>query len=270
MRLSRQRNSRTITVATCVAMTAAAAAVGIQAAANADTSQRPQRDRTATVVVQSNAHGKVLTAAPWVTDKNALVRLARPTGVPRGGQPAIPQRGQAAARLSEQFGTQSGGVSHADRNQWLYPSGRTSVTPPQGRPADLVATGSSYVYVPYLNYYASFTQSSSRVAWLGSAPLVADSIQHTDQWHADFFGISFVAKGAPEGATTKSDASSVDVQWTTTVNKNWYSEHAWDRVDFMPTDWFGQLYRIRHTVTGVFQFGSSFYTVEGDGRAFVW
>ncbi len=213
MRISWQRRSRKISVATCVAIAAATAAVGVQAAANADSSQQARREKaSATVVVQSSAHGKLLTAAPWVTDRNALVQVPRPTAVPSGGQPAIPPGRQAAARLSEQFGTQSGGVSHADRNQWLYPSGRTSITPPNGRPADLVATGSSYVYVPYLNYYASFTQSSSRVAWLGSAPLVADSIRHTDQWHADFFGISFVAKGAPEGATTKSDANSVDVQ----------------------------------------------------------
>jgi hypothetical protein len=197
-----------------------------------------------TVALSSDEHGRVLTAAPSVVDKVSLLRTA-----------SAPQ---APAALS-------GGPSASNRNQWVYPSART-----QGRDGELVALGSTYVEMPYLNYYAYFKNSSSRVAWLGTSPFVADNVTHTDQWHLDYFGGPFTASRTPAGAQIAADSGSIDVKWTTTVAGNWYSEHSWDQVDFMPVTWFGQIYRIRHTVTGTFQFGSSFYTVSADGRAFTW
>ncbi|GLZ36307.1 hypothetical protein Lesp02_84940 [Lentzea sp. NBRC 105346] len=157
----------------------------------------------------------------------------------------------------------------ANRNQTLSSQARNTISP-NGKPGDIVASGSSFVVVPYLNYFASFNQTTSKVAWLGTSPVVADSIQHTDSWHVDYFGGPYEAKGAPQGAQITGDTGSLDVAWSTTANQTWYSEHKWDRVDIAPPSWFGQIYRIKHTVTGTFQFGSSFYTVQADGRAFVW
>jgi hypothetical protein len=238
MRNTRLLRNRATVLLGCLLVAAAAAPV----VAHAGT---PRPAGGGTLVLWNDPHGQVRTAAAD-TGKDALMSAP----VEHAAAPAA--------------------TGTADRNQWLYPSGSAAITPPKGRPGTLQAAGSSYVYVPYLSYYAQFSQIHSKVAWLGASPLTADSIQHTDDLHVDFFGTGFSANGAPAGAVTTADGSSADVKWTTTVTGNWYSEHSWDKVTFMPASTFNELYRISHRVSGVFQFGSSFYTVTGEDKAFVW
>lgn len=235
MRKSRRR--RTVAVfAGLLAVTGLVAATLVQAnAAAADT-----------VVVLNNAHGEVLIAAPDLTDKSVLTSspLSHPANTATAAGPV-----------------------KATQNQWLYPTGTSSAGAADATKGTITAAGASYVVEPYLDYYATFNTTTSRVAWTGNAPFNADSVKQIDDWHVDYFGDPFTVTGAPTGATTTIGATSADVQWTTTEQNTWFSQHSWDSVSFQPSG-FGQIFRVRYDVTGVFQFGSAFYTVTGDDRFF--
>lgn len=235
MRKPRRRRT-VIVLAGLVAVAGLVAATLVQAnAATADT-----------VVVLSNAHGEVLVAAPDVTDKSAL------TSTP------LTQSQQKAA---------AAGPVKATQNQWLYPTGTAGAGAADAAKGTITAAGASYVVEPYLDYYAIFNSTTSRVAWTGNAPFNADSVKQVDDWHVDYFGDPFTVTGAPAGSTTTIGATSADVQWATTEQNTWFSQHSWDSVSFQPSG-FGQIFRVRYDVTGVFQFGSTFYTVTGDDRYF--
>jgi hypothetical protein len=156
---------------------------------------------------------------------------------------------------------------YPSRAQSLYPSGSTALSPAGGGHGQLVAAGSTSVNIPFLEYYAIFQQSASRVAWVGTRPLVADSTKHNDTWRVDYVAPGYIPQGVPPGATVHSDGGATEVTWTTTAQNTWYSEHSWPYLAFFPNQ-YGQLYRVRYSVTGVFQFGSAFYTVTGDATTF--
>lgn len=237
------------------------AAVAVVTVTRTDPGAAQQPDALAgKVVVWQNEHGKVLAAAPDVRDKRSL----RPVGT----KPVDTDRMMAASGAEAAAETGDGG--YPDRETWLYPVQSTSVSPQGGTGAAIEAAGGSNVVLPFLEYYATYTQSSSRVTWFGSAPFNADSVEHTDRWHVDFVGTGYNVYGTPPGAEVTTGPSSAEVRWTTSVEDNWYSEHTWDWLAFYPEDppLFGQVYRFGHEVTGVFQFGSSFYTVTGQAKTF--
>ena len=226
----------------------------------AESVARPAAPPVGKVVVWQDAHGRVLTAAPGVADKRSLV-AEKPI--------AVPAARQDRARTESGI-TAAAEAPYADRIERLYPRGTRSADPTGTKASTLEAAGGSHVVLPFLEYYATWTQISSRVTWFGSAPVAADSISHTDQWHVDFVGTGYDVWGAPPGASITTGPSWADVKWTSTVDDNWYSEHQWDFLAFYPEDppLFGQIYRMQHSVSGVFQFGSSFHTVSGDARLF--
>ncbi|GAA2613476.1 hypothetical protein GCM10010399_50410 [Dactylosporangium fulvum] len=230
-------------VLVCAAVAAGTGPAGAQA---------PDGQGSPLVRIVDGPHGHVAVAAGWVRDKAALDRPERSD--PGGPGPATPGAGPVVA----------------SNNQWLAGSRRTTARPRGGAPGLISASGRTFVQAPYLAYYASFTQTSSRVAWLGRSPWAADSIRHTDRWRVDSFGDPFTFAGAPDSAVARRDPGSLEVSWSTTVSGTWLSEHTWDRVDFMPTGHFGEVYRISHSVTGVFQFGSAFYQVDEEADAFTW
>jgi hypothetical protein len=198
-------------------------------------------DIPASVVTQAGPHGGVRTAGGG-KDRALLAGLDTPPAAPLGGAPAP-----------------------ANRNQQLASSARQSCGS-----GDVVVSGGSYVVVPYLNYYAVFTTNASKTAWTGAVPMVADSVTQQDVWRIDFFGDGFGVTGLPEGATTHGDGGSLEVDWTTTAKNAWYAEHTWDKLQFVPKAYFGQIYRIRHTVTATFRFGTRTCTVTTEARSYVW
>lgn len=264
MGITAGRYRRTAVLAVTAALTAGGLALGVTSGAT--DSSAAGRNVPGTVVTQENAHGKVLTADSSVRDKRALVRAVEE------------QRREHRERAAEPAPTPTetgGDGGHGDqsgfpvRDQWLTSSKTTRVTVPGGRGA-LTASGASFVKVPFMEYYALFTDTSSSVAWLGSRPFNADSVEHTDTWNVGSVGAPFLVVGAPEGAAVKSTGSTAEARWTTTVEDNWYSEHAYDQVAFYPPshDDYSNVFRISHSVTGTFQFGSSFYTVTSRDRAY--
>lgn len=140
----------------------------------------------------------------------------------------------------------------------------------QGRADNLAAAGSSFLAEPYLSYYAIFSGTDSRVAWLGSQPMTADSVQLIEEWRVDYFGGPFTASKLPPGAVVKVSQNSIDIQWQTTATNTWYAEHTWPELDVMPSAQFGEIYRVSHTVTGIFHFGPKQYRVTTDASAFTW
>jgi hypothetical protein len=206
---------------------------------------------TTKVVAWSQDGGKVLVAAPGVRDKS----LVTPDTI----------IGQ------QDSGPVIGPDGYPDRNKLLNPTGRETVSATGGSVGPIEAVGSSHVEIPFLEYFAMYEENQSHVAWLGESPFNADSISHTDTWAVDFVGTGYVIVGAPPGSTQQNGSGSASVTWTTTVADNWYSEHHWPFVAFFPETppQFGQLFRVQSSVTGTFQFGSSFYTTTGKARTFV-
>jgi|GEM_PF-5275585 len=178
---------------------------------------------------------------------------------------ALPGAGRAPGPTEVTQPLDPGGYPARDRV--LDASGEAVVTPAGGTAGRITATGTTTVAVPFLEYSAQFRGNASRVAWLGTRPLRADSIQHTDTWSVDYVAPGYLVFGAPTGAVVHSDGASTEVAWTTTAAGTWYSEHSWANVAFFPNQ-YGQLYRLRYAVTGVFQFGSAYYTVTGTAVSF--
>ena len=263
MRITAGRYRRTAVLAVTAALTLGGVALGITHGATG--SSAADRAVPGTVVVQENAHGRVLTADPSVRNKQALVRAVHE------------QRRERERQTSEPTPTASatGGGGHGDqtgfpvRDAWLTSDASRRVSVPGGT-GTLAASGASFVKVPFMEYYAIFTDTSSDVSWLGDRPFAADSIQHTDTWNVGSVGAPFWVVGAPQGAKVTSTGSTAEASWTTTVQNTWYSEHAYDQVAFYPPnqDDYSNVFRISHSVTGTFQFGSSFYTVTTRARAY--
>jgi Tol biopolymer transport system component len=151
----------------------------------------------------------------------------------------------------------------ASNNQVLDGQGRADAN-------NLAAAGSCFLAEPYLSYYATFSGTDSRVAWLGGQPMTADSVVLIDEWRVDYFGGPFTASKLPPGAVVKVSQNSIDIQWQTTAANSWYAEHTWQELDVMPTAQFGEIYRVSHTVTGIFHFGPKQYRVTGNASAFTW
>lgn len=255
---------RTAALAATAALTLVGVGVGVTHGATGSTAA----DTTVpgTVVVEENAHGRVLTADPSAHDKQALVDAVHELRRERERQTSDPTPTPTST---------GGGGGHGDqtgfpvRDSWLTSAKSKRVTVPGGR-GSIEAAGASFVKVPFMEYYAIFTDTSSDVSWLGERPFNADSIQHTDTWDVGSVGAPFWVVGAPQGARTTSSGSGAQASWSTTVQNNWYSEHAYDQVAFYPPnqDDYSNVFRISHSVTGTFQFGSSFYTVTSRDRAY--
>ncbi|CAM5680366.1 hypothetical protein SAVIM338S_07310 [Streptomyces avidinii] len=263
---------RTAALAATFALLTGGLAAGI--AQGATGSETAAATVPGTVVVKEDAHAKVLTAEASVRNKRDLVKEVQkrraehqkapvPTPAPAPAGPAV------AADDGGGHGDQSG---FPVRDQWLdsTQSERISVPGPGGGQGELTASGASFVKVPFMEYYAIFTDTSSDVAWLGNRPFNADSIEHTDNWRIGSVGAPFWVVGAPQGATVRSTGSLAEASWSTSVQNNWYSEHAYDQVAFYPPsqDDYSNVFRISHSVTGTFQFGSSFFTVTSQDRAY--
>jgi hypothetical protein len=195
-----------------------------------------------TVVVQSNAHGSVLKAAPGIQNKQALIHSL------------------AAARMAPATADLS--LNH---NVSLSPFNSETITPPGGNPGEIFASGTSFVEVPFFEGSANFTQNQSTVAWLGLQPFNADNVIQTDEWQVDTFGFSVTVSDPPSGSVSTSNG---DVQWQTTVADNWMSTHSWDQVGF-DAGILGSIYSVRFNETGAFQFGSSFFATTGSDSATV-
>ncbi|MGA5164342.1 hypothetical protein [Streptomyces pseudogriseolus] len=263
MGITTGRHRRTAALAVTAALTAGGLALGVTSGA-ADSSAAG-RNVPGTVVVQENEHGRVLTADTAVRDKRALLDAAE--------EQRRERRDAAEEPAPDPGGDGDGG--HGDqsgfpvRDQRLV-SGRSERITVAGGEGAVAASGDSFVKVPFMEYYAIFTDTSSSVAWLGKRPFNADSVQHTDTWNIGSVGAPFWVVGAPEGAEVRSTGSTAEARWTTTVQDNWYSEHAYDQVAFYPPSQedYSNVYRISHSVTGTFQFGSSFYTVTARDRAY--
>lgn len=264
MGITAGRYRRTAALAVTAALTLGGLAVGVTGGATGSTAA----DRTVpgTVVVEENAHGRVLTADPSARDKRKIVAAVHELRRERQRQTTEPAPTATAT---------GGGGGHGDqtgfpvRDSWLTSAKSRKVSVPGGE-GTIAAAGASYVKVPFMEYYAIFTDTSSDVSWLGERPFDADSIQHTDTWDVGSVGAPFWVVGAPQGAKVASTGSNAQASWTTTVQDTWYSEHAYDQVAFYPPnqDDYANVFRISHSVTGTFQFGSSFYTVTSRDRAY--
>jgi hypothetical protein len=258
------RYRRTAALAATGALTLGGLAVGITGGATGSTAA----DRTVpgTVVVEENAHGRVLTADASTRDKRKLVAAVHEQ---RRAQQQTPEPTPTPTATGGDGGGHGDQTGFPVRDQWLSSSKSKRVAVPGGEGV-LSAAGASYVKVPFMEYYAIFTNTSSDVSWLGDRPFSADSIEHTDTWDVGSVGAPFWVVGAPQGAKVKSTGSTAEAGWTTTVQDNWYSEHAYDQVAFYPPsqDDYSNVFRISHSVTGTFQFGSSFYTVTSRDRAY--
>ncbi|MZD07198.1 hypothetical protein GTW43_19210 [Streptomyces sp. SID5785] len=272
------RSRRTVLVTATAALTLSGFALGVTRGATGSTAAGTAAPGT--VVVQEDEHSKVLTADSSVRDKQQLVdevhrqrreeqtRPTEPTPDPTDG-------GTSGGTTGGDTGGGDGG-GHGDQNgfpvrdEWLDSSATGKATPAGGDRGRIAAAGASFVKVPFMEYYAIFTATSSDVSWLGERPFDADSIQHTDTWNVGSVGAPFLVIGAPKGADVKSTGASAEASWSTTVRDNWYSEHAHDQVAFYPPDQedYSNVFRISHSVTGTFQFGSSFYTVTSRDRAY--
>ncbi len=203
------------------------------------------------VVVWSNRHGKVLTAAPGVRNKASV-------------------KADKLAAVATPRSAVIGPDGYPDRNRWLYPVGRDTISPVDGSDGQAEVIGASHVEMPFLEYYAMFKQNSSQVSWLGGTPFNADSIEHTDHFRVDYLGTGYTIAGAPTGSQQQANATTAEITWTTTVHDNWYSEHQWDFLAFFPETppQYGQIFRMERSVTGTFQFGSTYFTVTGQNRTF--
>lgn len=239
-------------------------------AATSGASDSAAADRTprGLTVVTDDGGSRTLVADSAVDRKKPLVRAVRAQ--------RERSREQAAAAPAAEPADDGTGGGHGDqtgfpvRDQWLtsHQVQRLSV-PGGGRGAAGVA-GATFVEVPFMEYYAVFTDTTSDVAWLGRRPFDADSIKHTDTWSIGSVGAPFVVVGAPESASTETAVSGAEVSWSTTAEDTWFSRHEHDRVAFYPPDpdAYSNVFRISHTVTGTFQFGASFFTVTTRSRAY--
>ncbi|MFG2503251.1 hypothetical protein ACGFSB_34200 [Streptomyces sp. NPDC048441] len=288
------RSRRSASLAGVAALLLAGVAVGVTQGAS--DSQAAESATPGTVVHKEDAHGEVRVADPSVRNKRKLVDAAKKERKER--QKAAGSQETAAGTTADTTGGStgettggttggggtggdtggSGGDSggHGDqsgfptRDQWLDSTKSSRVSPEGGAPGEISAAGSSFVKVPFMEYYAIFTDTKSDVAWLGGRPFNADSIKHTDTWRIGSVGAPFLVVGAPEGAAVKSTGSSAEASWSTSVERNWYSQHAYDQVAFYPPNEadYSNVFRISHSVTGTFQFGSSFFTVTSQDRAY--
>ncbi|MEV0222086.1 hypothetical protein [Streptomyces sp. NPDC050704] len=193
-------------------------------------------------VLEDARRGQVLTAAPGVTDKSALL-----------GDGSLVANSAADVPDSRRL----------NNDYPLALDERRTVTPPGGSPAALSAQGGSHLRLPFFaRPVGSFTSSASQVAWEGSMPFDADRVIHSDTWRVLVVpsGGSVSFTGGPAGAErVGSDA----LRWQTEVQDGWLSAHTWDRLDFTTQ---GTVFQVRYTVTGTFQFGSAFFRVEGEDR----
>ncbi|MBT2467899.1 hypothetical protein J7E97_08425 [Streptomyces sp. ISL-66] len=261
---------RTAALAATFALLIGGLAAGIaQGATGSETAAAAGTTVPGTVVVKEDAHAKVFTAEASVRNKRDLVkevhkRRAEHQKAPKAPAPAGPA---VADDDGGGHGDQSG---FPVRDQWLNSAHSEWITAPGGGQGELIASGAGFVKVPFMEYYAIFTDTSSDVAWLGSRPFNADSIEHTDTWRIGSVGAPFWVVGAPQGAAVRSTGSLAEASWSTSVQNNWYSEHAYDQVAFYPPsqDDYSNVFRISHSVTGTFQFGSSFFTVTSQDRAY--
>ncbi|WP_189133229.1 TolB family protein [Wenjunlia tyrosinilytica] len=200
-------------------------------------------DRPGYIVVQDLTGGRVLAADPEVTDKRSLLDGPLRTG-------AVGAAGRAAANPL------------LDNDHVLSLKGSRSVAPPGGTSGLVSVTGRSHLRVPFFSRgVASFTDTSSRVAWEGQGPFRADKVIHTDHWRVDAYPSSATAVGGPQGA--RADAAD-GLTWTTEVDDTWLTEHSWDKVTFSAP---GVLYRSSYEVTGTFRFGTSYFVATAKDRA---
>ncbi|MEV2255650.1 hypothetical protein AB0I94_34715 [Streptomyces sp. NPDC050147] len=287
------RSRRSASFAGVATLLLASVAVGVTQGAS--DSQAAESATPGTVVHKQDAHGEVRVADPSVRDKRQLLQAAKKERAERQKAAASQESaaGTAAGTTGETAGATTGETSgggtggdsggtggddggHGDqsgfptRDQWLDSTKSSRVSPAGGAPGAISAAGSSFVKVPFMEYYAIFTDTKSDVAWLGGRPFNADSIKHTDTWRIGSVGAPFLVVGAPEGAAVKSTGSSAEASWSTEVERNWYSQHTYDQVAFYPPnhDDYSNVFRISHSVTGTFQFGSSFFTVTSQDRAY--
>jgi len=193
-------------------------------------------------VLQDTRRGRVLTAAPGVTDKSALLGDG---GLVAGSAADVPD----SRRLNNDYP--------------LALDQRRTVTAPDGSPGALSAQGVSQLRLPFFTRPAgSFTSSTSQVAWEGSTPFEADRVIHSDTWRV----LVVPSGGRVDFTGAPADAERVGgdaLRWRTELPHGWLSAHTWDRLDFTTR---GTVFQVRYTVTGTFQFGSAFFQVEGEDR----
>lgn len=153
-----------------------------------------------------------------------------------------------------------------NHDEWLYADGRKAITPGGGKAGQIMVSGKTFAAVPFWDIKknrATYSQTRSLVAWLGTSPVNADSITQTDNWiTSTYAGSSPTITGAPSGAARVAPGSLV---FKSQVSRNWISLHAWDGNVSVSTT--GVVYQVGYQVTGTFQFGSSFFTVSGQDAA---
>jgi len=141
------------------------------------------------------------------------------------------------------------GLNH---NRTLSSTNSITRTPPGGRAGTLRSRGYSYVRVPFLETSATYTNNEAHTWWLGSTPFNASSILMSETWANSGVSISL---SFPLGAGFSGTGGSTTD--TTSVSRNWRVHSYVDTVKFTAFD----IYRVRHTVAGKFQFGATAFTV---------
>ena len=139
-----------------------------------------------------------------------------------------------------------------NNNTTLSSTNDITRTPPGGRAGTLRARGYSYVKVPLLETGATYTNNEAHTWWLGASPVNASSVKLSETWANSGISISL---SFPLGAGFSGTGGSTTD--TTSVSKNWQVHSYVDTVKFTAFD----IYRVRHTVTGKFQFGTTAFTV---------
>jgi hypothetical protein len=205
-----------------------------------------------TTAVTGYPSGTVFTASSATSDKQGLLSAAL-TAV----------SGQAQASAPD-------GVRTLNHNEWLYADGDKSISPAAGKAGQIRVSGQTFATVPFWDIeknHASYSLTESLVAWTGTSPFTADTITQTDNWITDTYGGSIPkVTGGPSGAVRAAPGSLVGtLVWKSQVSDNWISLHRWS--GFISVTTTGVVYQVGYSVTGTFQFGTSFCTVSGQDAA---
>lgn len=197
-----------------------------------------------TMAVSGYPTGSVF-AAPGTTAKQAMVTQAlrqQPTATPKPGA-----------------------ILTLNHDEWLYADGSKAISP-GGKAGQIMVSGRTFAQVPFWDIgknHATYSESNSLVAWMGTSPVDADAITQTDNWITSTYGGSTpTVTGSPSGAAVVAPGSLV---FKSQVARTWMSLHSWNGSVSVSTT--GVVYDVGYQVTGTFQFGSSFFTVSGQDAA---
>jgi hypothetical protein len=221
-------------LATCVALLAPGAVVLTAAPAQASGHRTAYTDADVAPVIATDSP-----AQARMTKHNAAskTRVATSTAT-RPSTLNAPKPGQVSPDLNN--------------NKTLSSSSSITRTPPGGSAGTLQSKGYSYVQVPFFETSATYTNNAAHTYWLGSSPFNASSIKLSETWSNSGVSISL---SFPLGAGFSGTGGSTTD--TTSVSHNWQVNSYVDTVKFSAFD----IYRVRHTVAGKFQFGTTAFTV---------